>query len=474
MGWESQLRKREESQEWRETSAPGERNSPLCIGAAATGTSYYPTPPLRHPSSDIELPMSNPQSSQCPPPPNMPSSPMSSAMPSPEGGESPRAAPKTIASTPPFPSPVSRTDHIIIGINPSRNLSGGEAPDPTKLAAESSEITGPSKIPFRPRKTRKLAAKQEADEAGAEAALEGAIMVAEPIQMSHQGRYRLPPRPLSAQGEVAAAIGHLRSADPQLARIIDAHQLPVFQSLHPPFHSLARSILYQQLAFKAAASIYSRFLALCGGEDAVLPEVVLGLGAHQLRQIGVSARKASYLHDLANKYRSGILSDSSIVGMDDKSLFTMLNMVKGIGAWSVHMFMIFSLHRPDVLPVGDVGVRKGVQLLYGLDALPRPSQMEQLCENWKPYRSVGAWYMWRLVEAKGMPAALATASSPSIGHQPLPNGGTSPVMGIASTLQPHLPPHLHRQQNHQTQQHQHQLQMQSQLVDVLHGIPNLG
>lgn len=87
--------------------------------------------------------------------------------------------------------------------------------------------------------------------------------------------------------------------------------------------------------------------------------------------------------------------------MDDKSLFTMLSMVKGIGSWSVHMFMIFSLHRPDVLPVSDVGVRKGVQILYNLEDLPRPSQMEQLCEKWRPYRSVGAWYMWRLVEGKG-------------------------------------------------------------------------
>lgn len=88
--------------------------------------------------------------------------------------------------------------------------------------------------------------------------------------------------------------------------------------------------------------------------------------------------------------------------MDDKSLFTMLTMVKGIGSWSVHMFMIFSLHRPDVLPVGDLGVRKGVQMLYNLEELPRPSQMEKLCENWKPYRSVGSWYMWRFVESKGI------------------------------------------------------------------------
>lgn len=124
------------------------------------------------------------------------------------------------------------------------------------------------------------------------------------------------------------------------------------------------------------------------------------LKAQQLRQIGVSGRKASYLHDLADKFRNGSLSDSSIVEMDDESLLTMLTMVKGIGVWSVHMFMIFSLHRPDVLPVGDLGVRKGVQRLYGLKELPKPLEMEKLCEKWKPYRTAGSWYMWRLMDPK--------------------------------------------------------------------------
>lgn len=125
----------------------------------------------------------------------------------------------------------------------------------------------------------------------------------------------------------------------------------------------------------------------------------------------MSNRKASYIQDLANKYVNGILSDASILAMDDKSLFTMLSMVKGIGAWSVHMFMIFSLHRPDVLPRGDLGVRKGVQLLHGLDELPRPSQMEQICEKWRPYRSVASWYMWKFAEARGVLATAAAMTS---------------------------------------------------------------
>ncbi|RLN30782.1 hypothetical protein C2845_PM05G28240 [Panicum miliaceum] len=212
--------------------------------------------------------------------------------------------------------------------------------------------------------------------------------------------FAIPGRPLSAAGEVGAAIRHLRDADPVLAAVIDAHEAPVFQCPHRPFHSLVRSILYQQLAFKAAASVYSRFLSLLGDETSVTPDAVLSLTPQQLRQIGVSPRKASYLHDLARKYVSGILSDSAIINMDDRSLAVMLTMVKGIGPWSVHMFMIFSLGRPDVLPSADLGVRKGVQMLYGLEEVPRPSQLDKLCERWRPYRSVGAWYMWRVIECK--------------------------------------------------------------------------
>lgn len=251
-----------------------------------------------------------------------------------------------------------------------------------------------SKIPFRPRKIRKVSDEKKIT------TLPESVKVL-PLKII---------RPLSSKGEIDLAIQHLCKSDPLLAALIDVHQPPTFDSSRPPFLALARSILYQQLAYKAATSIYTRFVSLCGGEAAILPNTVVALSPQQLRQIGVSGRKASYLHDLASKYINGILSDSSVVELDDKSLYTMLTMVKGIGSWSVDMFMIFSLHRPDVLPLGDLGVRKGVQLLYGLKELPKPSQMEQLCEKWKPYRSVGAWYMWRFVESKGAPAACTSST----------------------------------------------------------------
>ncbi|KAF8104191.1 hypothetical protein N665_0176s0006 [Sinapis alba] len=300
----------------------------------------------------------------------------------------------------------------------------------------------PSKIPLRPRKIRKLT--HDGDAVGEDGKAEDNKSAAKgkPSQSRAITVPRIHARPLTYEGELEAAIHHLRNADPLLVELIDVYPPPTFESFPTPFLALIRNILYQQLAAKAGNSIYTRFISLCGGEHVVVPETVLALDPQQLRQIGVSGRKASYLHDLARKYQNGILSDSAIVNMDDKSLFTMLTMVNGIGSWSVHMFMINSLHRPDVLPVNDLGVRKGVQMLYNLEELPRPSQMEQLCVKWRPYRSVASWYMWRLIEAKGTPAT-STVSARVMSLPPLDDI---------------------QQQEHQQQQQQQQSQ---QLLDPL-------
>ncbi|XP_062232653.1 alkylbase DNA glycosidase-like protein mag2 [Phragmites australis] len=225
---------------------------------------------------------------------------------------------------------------------------------------------------------------------------------------------------LSFLGELAAALRHLHSADPLLSAVISSTEAPTFTSSPslPAFHSLARSILYQQLAPSAADAIYARFLKLlpsasAAASDAVTPAAVLALAAPDLRAIGVSGRKASYLHDLAGKFAAGDLSDSAVAAMDEAALLTQLTRVKGVGEWTVHMFMVFSLHRPDVLPCGDLGVRKGVRELYKLKALPKPEEMAALCERWRPYRSVGAWYMWRLMESKGAAAKKKKGSASS-------------------------------------------------------------
>ncbi|XP_050366459.1 uncharacterized protein LOC126784949 [Argentina anserina] len=348
-------------------------------------------------------------------------------------------------------------------------------PTPTDLTnAPPPPLTSspPSKIPFRPRKIRKLSPdtsdptpphqqqEQQLQLATVSTSPENPkpkprprkpkIIHSRPVQPRALSLPRPLGRPLRAEGEVESAIRHLRNADPLLIPLIEAHQPPQFDNFHTPFLALTRSILYQQLAYKAGTSIYTRFIQLCGGESAVNPDTVLSQTAAQLRQIGISGRKASYLHDLAKKYKNGILSDAAIVSMDDKSLFTMLTMVSGIGSWSVHMFMIFSLHRPDVLPVNDLGIRKGVQLLYDLEELPRPSQMDQLCDKWRPYRSVAAWYLWRYVESKG---ASSTAAAVAAG-------------AIASVPQ--------QEEEQQQQQQQQQHPQQQQLMDSLSSLINIG
>ncbi|XP_075493482.1 alkylbase DNA glycosidase-like protein mag2 [Primulina tabacum] len=330
-------------------------------------------------------------------------------------------------------SAIQRTDYV--SVSPPR----APAVADTEIAHST---LNPSKIPIRPQKIRKLSiptltsgenpppppvqtgVSDESSSAAPSAIIASSATPTTPTTSRNRrrGASRALPqviKPLSAEGEVELALHHLRAADPLLVPIIETLPPPQFESHHPPFLALAKSILYQQLAYKAGTSIYTRFVSLCGGEDFVCPDSVLALSSQQLKQIGVSGRKASYLHDLANKYKSGILSDETVVKMDDRSLFTLLSMVKGIGSWSVHMFMIFSLHRPDVLPVSDLGVRKGVQLLHGLEELPRPSQMEQLCEKWRPYRSVGAWYMWRVVEGKGAPSLGSAVALEDNVMQPL-------------------------------------------------------
>ncbi|KAI5438942.1 hypothetical protein KIW84_024608, partial [Lathyrus oleraceus] len=210
------------------------------------------------------------------------------------------------------------------------------------------------------------------------------------------------PKPLSSHGELQSALNHLRSADPLLSTIINTFPSPQFSTNITPFFSLIKSIISQQLSNKAASSIENRFISLFQNQSSILPDAVLSFSPNHLRQVGISGPKATYIHDLSSKYANGFLSDSSILEMDDETLYEKLTSVKGIGPWSVHMFMIFTLHRPDVLPVGDLVVRRGVEKLYGLKGLPSPSQMEVLCHKWKPYRSVGSWYMYRFVEAKGV------------------------------------------------------------------------
>ncbi|KAL3130965.1 hypothetical protein ABBQ38_000288 [Trebouxia sp. C0009 RCD-2024] len=171
------------------------------------------------------------------------------------------------------------------------------------------------------------------------------------------------------KASMAQAAAYLADRDPALAPLIKQHGVPdklLAKGFTNMFNSLARSILSQQLAVKAASVIQGRFMALCQCEHVVTPEAVLSLHEDQMRGVGLSYAKARYILDLAKHFQSGQLSDEKIATMDDDTLVEELTKVKGIGRWTVDMFAMFHLGRPDVFPLGDLAVRKGLQELYQL------------------------------------------------------------------------------------------------------------
>jgi DNA-3-methyladenine glycosylase II len=194
------------------------------------------------------------------------------------------------------------------------------------------------------------------------------------------------------------AINHLKKSDPVLRAIIE--RVGPFRMEYgvPEFSSLAEAIVYQQLNGKAAVTIFNRFAALAG--EPVSPEGILKLSDAQLRSAGLSKQKSAYLRDLAAKTAAGVLDFSKLPELSDEEVIKHLTQIKGIGVWTAHMFLIFSLRRPNVLPTGDYGVQMAVKKHYGKRKLLSPKDMEKIARAWEPYRSVACWYMWRSLDIK--------------------------------------------------------------------------
>ena len=174
------------------------------------------------------------------------------------------------------------------------------------------------------------------------------------------------------------------------------------------FSALVRAIVSQQLSTKAAATIYARMVALLPG-GALSPAALAAVTDDQLRSAGLSRQKAGYLRDLCARVTGGVVPLDDLEAMDDEQVIAALTKIKGIGRWSAEMFLMFRLHRPDVLPVGDLGIVNAVKKVYGLRKKPTPDRLRRLGEAWKPYRSVASWYLWRsLGNAPGQtpPAAI--------------------------------------------------------------------
>jgi len=166
-----------------------------------------------------------------------------------------------------------------------------------------------------------------------------------------------------------------------------------------PFAALMRSIVYQQLSGRAAGTIWGRVLDVCPGKGFPKPETVQSVDYETLRSAGLSNNKALAIQDLADKAIDGTVPGRRVLNrLEDEEIIERLVHVRGVGRWTVEMLLMFHLGRPDVFPVGDLGVRKGIAATYGLDEVPEGEELESYGDRWRPYRTVGSWYMWRALE----------------------------------------------------------------------------
>jgi DNA-3-methyladenine glycosylase II len=193
------------------------------------------------------------------------------------------------------------------------------------------------------------------------------------------------------------AILHLKKADPVLGSIVERVGPYRIQYREPGFETLVRSIVYQQLSGRVASVIFARLAAATPGGK-ITPEGILKLTPARMRKLGLSKQKTAYIRDLARKTVRGQVQFEALQNLPDHEVIEQLTQVKGIGVWTAHMFLIFALQRPDVLPTGDLGVRVAIRKAYGLDDLPHPKQIEELACSWRPYCSVASWYLWRSLE----------------------------------------------------------------------------
>ena len=190
------------------------------------------------------------------------------------------------------------------------------------------------------------------------------------------------------------ALLHLKKSDPILRQIIERVGPCRIEYRDPAFSTLARAIVFQQLAGAAATRIFDRFQALVDPPP-LTAEAVLRLHLRRLRGAGLSLQKATYLRDLSKKTVSGAIPFQRLSDLPDQEVIDALTQVKGVGVWTAHMFLIFALRRPDVLPTGDYGIRAAMKKAYDLPDLPKPAEMERLAQPWRPYASVASWYLWQ-------------------------------------------------------------------------------
>jgi len=190
----------------------------------------------------------------------------------------------------------------------------------------------------------------------------------------------------------------LAEIDSRFSRLISQFGYPAFKGENNYFEALLKNIIYQQLSGKAAKTIYNRFLKLFETTQYPSPDKILNTPVEHLRGAGLSNQKVTYILDLSKKYVEGTLQLDELNQKSDKEISAQLIQVKGIGQWTADMFLIFTLGRENIFPLGDLGVKKGVAIIENLNKLPTEKHMAEISEKWQPYRTIAAWYMWKLVD----------------------------------------------------------------------------
>ena len=204
-------------------------------------------------------------------------------------------------------------------------------------------------------------------------------------------------------GPYLNATKHLSKVDPIMAALISEWGPCTIKPNTDYYHSLVSSIISQQLSVKAASTIEGRFVALFDGQLPT-PAMIVGTDPDTLRGVGLSGAKVRYVQDLAEHILDGRLVLSRLPELSNSEIIAELTAIKGIGEWTVHMFLMFCLGRLDVLPVGDLGIKMGIMKLYGLDHVPTPAEVKEAAagRGWAPYESIAAWYVWRSLDNKAV------------------------------------------------------------------------
>ena len=193
-------------------------------------------------------------------------------------------------------------------------------------------------------------------------------------------------------------INYLSSLDKNLSKFLKQFDVPVLPIEEDCFWSLTRSVIYQQISGKAAKKISDRYLKLFSKGSKMSPIDVIKIDIEKIQNVGISRQKSGYIKNIANAFDEGLMNETQLHKLSDKEIIDQLVKIKGVGRWTAEMFLIFTLRRPDIFPVTDLGVQKGFQIYYDLDELPSIDMMNEKSENWKPYRTIMSLYLWFAVE----------------------------------------------------------------------------